>query len=80
MGDQMVKISKSYCVSLTVHDSVICCVEDNEVDEAAAFISECMGWVPEWAEGLPVRGDVEIGKNYGESTTWQPNQRGHLVA
>ena len=80
MGDQMVKISKSYCVSLTVHDSVICCVADNEVDEAAAFISECMGWVPEWAEGLPVRGDVEVGKNYGECTIWQPNQRGHLVA
>ena len=80
MGEQMVKISQRYRVLLTVHDSVICCVEDNEVDEAAAFVSDCMCWIPEWAEGLPVRGDVETGKNYGESTIWQPSQRGHLVA
>ena len=80
MADQMVQISKQYRVLLTVHDSVICCVPDKQVDEAAAFVDECMSWTPEWAEGLPVRGDVEVGKNYGESVVWTPNPRGHSVA
>ena len=80
MADQMVQISKRYRVLLTVHDSVICCVRDEEVDEAAAFVSDCMRWTPEWAEGLPVRGDVDVGKNYGESVGWKPNQHGHSVA
>jgi len=80
MADQMVQISKRYRVLLTVHDSVICCVPDGEVDEAAAFVDKCMCWTPEWAEGLPVRGDVEVGKNYGESVVWTPNLHGHSVA
>ena len=79
MADQMVQISKRYRVLLTVHDSVICCVPDEQVDEAAAFVGECMRWTPEWAEGLPVRGDVEVGKNYGESVVWTPNLHGHSV-
>jgi DNA polymerase len=80
MAEQMVQISKRYHILLTVHDSVICSVPDKEVDEAAAFVSECMRWTPQWAEGLPVRGDVEVGKNYGESIVWQPSQHGPLVA
>ena len=80
MAEQMVQISKRYRILLTVHDSVICSVPDKEVDEAAAFVSECMRWTPQWAEGLPVRGDVEVGKNYGESIVWQPSQHGPLVA
>ena len=42
MAEQMVQISKRYRILLTVHDSVICSVPDKEVDEAAAFVSECM--------------------------------------
>ncbi len=79
MSEQMLRISKKYRPLLTVHDSVICCVEDSEVDEAAAFINECMAWVPEWAAGLPLRGDVQIGKNYGECVTWE-NLHGRSVA
>jgi len=80
MADQMVKISKRYRVLLTVHDSVICCVEDSEVDEAAAYVSECMRWTPDWANTLPVRGDVEVGKNYGECVEWKPSQHGRSAA
>jgi DNA polymerase I-like protein with 3'-5' exonuclease and polymerase domains len=76
MADQMARISKKYRVLLTVHDSVICCVEDSEVDEAATFVNECMRWTPEWANTLPVRGDVEVGKNYGECVEWKPSQHG----
>ena len=80
MSDQMLQISKKYRVLLTVHDSVVCCVRDEEVDEAAHYIDSCMRYVPDWAEGLPVRGDVEIGKNYGDCIEWTPNLHGHSAA
>ena len=79
MSDQMLLISKRYPILLTVHDSVVCCVPDSEVNEAAAYVDECMRHTPDWAQGLPVRGDVETGKNYGECTAWV-NPHGHLVA
>tara|TARA_R110000824_G_scaffold13091_1_gene57060 strand:+ start:50 stop:1924 length:1875 start_codon:yes stop_codon:yes gene_type:complete len=74
MAEQMLRISKRYRVLLTVHDSVICCVKDSEVDEAASYVAECMQYVPQWAEGLPVRGDVEVGKDYGNCKAWIPPQ------
>jgi len=80
MAEQMVRISKRYRVLLTVHDSVICCVKDSEVDEAAAYVEECMRWTPEWAKSIPVRGDVEVGKNYGECVEWVPNHLGRSAA
>jgi len=81
MAEQMLRISKRYRVLLTVHDSVICCVRDSEVDEASAYVAECMRYVPEWAEGLPVRGDVEVGKDYGNCKAWESTQSqlGHSV-
>jgi len=82
MAEQMLRISKRYPIALTVHDSVVCCVNDSEVDEAASYVSECMAYVPEWAKGLPVRGDVEVGKDYGNCKKWVPrqNQLGLSVA
>lgn len=83
MGEQMLLISKRYPIALTVHDSVVCCVPDEEVAEAADYIDKCMGWTPEWASGLPVRGDVEIGPNYGgciEWQEWKENQLGRSAA
>lgn len=78
MGEQMLLISQRYKVLLTVHDSVVCCVPDKEVDTAAYFVEECMQWVPVWAEGLPLTGDVQIGKNYGDCKEWK-NPHGLLV-
>ena len=31
IGEQMLRISKKYKVVLTVHDSIVCCVPDDEV-------------------------------------------------
>ena len=70
MAEQMLMISKKYRVLLTVHDSVVCSVPDKELDKAAAYVDSCMRHTPEWAKGLPVRGDVETGNNYGECTEW----------
>ena len=66
IGEQMVKIAKRYDVVLTVHDAIACVVKDEEVLEAQAYIEECMKWIPEWAEGLPVNCESGYGKSYGD--------------
>ena len=63
---QMGWISEHYKVALTVHDSLVCVVKDEEVEEARRFIEECMREEPEWAEGLPLDCESGIGKSYGE--------------
>jgi hypothetical protein len=50
---------------------VVCCVADAELNEAATYVAECMRWTPEWAKGLPVEGDVQVGKNYGDCIAWE---------
>ena len=67
IGEQMLRISKKYRVVLTVHDSIVCCVPDNEAEACKSYVEECMRWVPTWAEGLPVDCEAGIGKNYGET-------------
>lgn len=66
IGEQMLAISERYRVVLTVHDSVVCCVPDEEVSEARAYIEECMRRTPDWAKGLPLDCESGIGKSYGE--------------
>ena len=63
---QMGWISEHYKVALTVHDSLVCVVKDEEVEEARQFIEECMREEPEWAKGLPLDCESGIGKSYGE--------------
>ena len=67
IGEQMLRISKKYRVVLTVHDSIVCCVPDDEAEACKAYVEECMRWVPTWAEGFPVDCEAGIGKNYGET-------------
>lgn len=67
IGEQMLRISKKYRVVLTVHDSIVCCVPDEEAETCKAYVEECMRWVPAWADGLPVDCEAGIGKNYGET-------------
>lgn len=66
IGDQMLRIAKKYRAVLTVHDSIVCCVPDDEVAEAKAWVEKSMRWVPEWAAGLPVNCEAGVGKNYGD--------------
>jgi DNA polymerase len=66
IGEQMLRISKKYRVVLTVHDSIVCCVPDQEAEACKAYVEQCMRWVPAWAEGLPVDCEAGVGKNYGE--------------
>jgi len=66
IGEQMLRINKRYRVVLTVHDSIVCCVRDEEADECRAFVESVMRWTPDWAEGLPVDCESGVGKNYGD--------------
>jgi len=66
IGEQMLRINKKYKVVLTVHDSIVCCVKDNEVAAAQAYVEKCMRWTPDWATGLPVDCESGTGKSYGD--------------
>jgi len=66
IGEQMLRINKKHKVVLTVHDSIVCCVKDNEVEQAQAYVEECMRWTPEWAAGLPVDCESGTAKSYGD--------------
>ena len=66
IGEQMLQIAKKYKVVLTVHDSIACCVKDEEVAEAQEFIESRMRWTPDWAKGLPIDCESGAGKSYGD--------------
>lgn len=66
IGEQMLLIAKKYRVVLTVHDSVVCCVPEDEVVVAQGYIEQCMRTVPSWAEGMPIDCESGIGKSYGD--------------
>jgi len=66
IGEQMLQIDKKYQIVLTVHDSIVICVRDEEVPEAQRYIEECMRQTPRWAKGLPIDCESGIGKSYGE--------------
>ena len=65
IGEQMLLIAKTYDVVMTVHDSIICCVPEDEVNEAQQFIETCMRVVPSWCEGMPLDCESGVGKTYG---------------
>ena len=67
IGEQMLAIAKRYKIALTVHDSVVCCVPESELDEARQYIEACMSTTPEWAKGLPITCESGMGKSYGEA-------------
>lgn len=66
IAEQMLKIAKRYRVVLTVHDAIAVCVRDVDVEDAQAYVEECMRWVPEWATGLPLNCESGAGKSYGD--------------
>lgn len=67
IGEQMVKIAKRYKVVMTVHDAIACIAPKAEKDEAKAYVEECMKWVPDWAQGLPLNCEAGYGETYGST-------------
>ena len=67
IGEQMLEVAKRYKVVLTVHDSIVCCVPEDEIDVATSYIETAMNRSPAWALGLPITCESGIGKSYGEA-------------
>ena len=63
---QGLEIGKRYKVVLQVHDEIVICVDEDEAEDAAAFMEEIMSQPPDWAPDLPVACESKIGDNYGE--------------
>jgi DNA polymerase len=65
IGEQMLKVAERYQVVLTVHDAVACIAREEEKEEAARYVQECMRWRPKWAQALPLDCEVKYGDSYG---------------
>ena len=66
IGEQMLLIAKKYRVVMTVHDSIVCSVRKEEVDEAREYIETCMRVVPDWCQGMPLDCESGVGISYGK--------------
>jgi DNA polymerase len=66
IGEQLIKISRKYKVVLTVHDAVACIAPKEEAQEAMAYVMECMRYIPDWAEGIPLNCEAGVGESYGD--------------
>lgn len=66
IGEQMLKISRKYRVVLTVHDAIACIVPKEQIQEAVAYVEECMRWTPDWATGLPLNCESGYAESYGD--------------
>jgi DNA polymerase len=65
IGEQMLLIAKKYKVVMTVHDSIVCSVMEDEIEQAQTYIEKCMRYVPTWCEGMPLDCESGTGKSYG---------------
>jgi len=66
IGEQMVRVSEKYRVGLTVHDSVVTVVREEERAQACEDMVKIMSTPPSWAPDLPVACEVLWGRSYGE--------------
>jgi DNA polymerase len=65
VGEQMVRINKTYPVALTVHDAAVCVVPKPDIMPALEHIIGIMSTTPQWAAGLPVACEAKYGQSYG---------------
>jgi len=67
IGEQLLLIEKRYRVLMTVHDSLIVAVpDDDEGPEGQAYVEQCMRHVPAWCEGLPLECESGAARAYGD--------------
>lgn len=73
IAEQMLRMARRYRTYMTVHDSLIALVPLEELEEALPFMATCMRWAPEWATGLPLDCDINVGSTYGGVEKWKEN-------
>jgi len=67
IGEQMLRVATKYKVALTVHDSIVVVVPQNQQEEALKYVQTTMRWRPEWCKTLPLNCEVEYGDSYGNT-------------
>ena len=64
---QTARINQRYPVKLSVHDEAVCVVRNEELDEARAYMEECLSLTPKWCRSIPVSCETGIGPSYGDA-------------
>ena len=67
VAEQMVSLGQSYHVAFQVHDELIICVPEHDVNDARQLVERKMSTAPVWAKDLPVACESGVGANYGEA-------------
>ena len=63
---QTARINERFPVKLSVHDEAVCVVREEELDEARAYMEECLSMAPKWCRGvIPVACETGAGASYG---------------
>jgi hypothetical protein len=65
IGEQMLMITRSYRVVMTVHDAVGVIALNEKAIQARQFVEACMRVRPKWATALPLNCESKIGASYG---------------
>jgi len=61
-----VEIGSRWPVVMLVHDEIVCCVPEADVEACLAEMLCVMRTAPSWAAGLPLDAEGAIANNYGE--------------
>ena len=64
---QTARINQRYPVKLSVHDEAVCVVPNDELDEARAYMEECLAMTPKWCRSIPVACETGVGGSYGDA-------------
>ena len=65
MTDGMIRVSKRYKIVGTVHDELIACVLDAEVEDAKTWVLAQMTMEPRYMPGIPLNADGGAHRRYG---------------
>lgn len=66
VSEQMTTIGARYKVVFQVHDEIVIMVNEDEADDAMAYMIHVMSQSPKWAPNLPVSCEAHMGKTFGD--------------
>ena len=64
---QAMNINQRYPIAFNVHDEWVTTAPENEAQQAADFLTECMSQVPAWAQGCPIAAEAAFAQRYGDT-------------
>ena len=64
---QAMNIHQHYPIAFNVHDEWVTTAPENEAQQAADFLTECMSQVPAWAQGCPIAAEAAFAQRYGDT-------------